>query len=252
MTQSRAFEVLTASRLAAVRATLEERLQAWCTEWRPLAPVGGALTVQAHAPGYAGHGSRGWLAGAADGPCAWVPASARGTLAAWLFNSDEAALAQDDVAAEVAQAALAQLLHAWLGTQGPVHEAPLPACAGQAGMPVVSVTVPLGTRGLQAVMRLAEAPDAATRPRQGVEPKALKAALQRQPVTISADLGDVELDLQALHSLAAGDVIRFDTALDQPLRLRVDGRRLDDGPRAYLGTLDGHRALEIVNHRNAT
>jgi flagellar motor switch/type III secretory pathway protein FliN len=247
----RPYQLLTASRLAAVHTACGQALQAWCTEWRPLAPVAGGLTVCArHAPEDADTSS-GLLAGDPHGAYIWVPATSLELLASWLFNTDGPLPAQG-IASEVAHEALRHLLNAWLGTTDTTPAllpAALPDSAGQPGMPIADITLALGSHALRATARLNDAAPADATTANLPAPGALKPALARQLVTLSADLGDVEIDLRTLDKLAAGDVIRFDTALDQPLRLRVDGRALESGARAHPGMLNGHRALEIVIHR---
>ncbi len=68
-------------------------------------------------------------------------------------------------------------------------------------------------------------------------------ALLALPVTLEAELGELELDLATLQSLEAGDVVRLTTRIDQPLRLCAPG-----GSTVCFGdfgTQEGFRALSL-------
>jgi flagellar motor switch/type III secretory pathway protein FliN len=69
------------------------------------------------------------------------------------------------------------------------------------------------------------------------------AALHALPVTLEAELGELELDLSTLQSLEAGDVVRLTTRIDEPLRLSGPG-----GSTVCFGDFgaqEGFRALSL-------
>jgi flagellar motor switch protein FliM len=52
----------------------------------------------------------------------------------------------------------------------------------------------------------------------------LETQLRQVPVSIAAVLGDIEVTLEELAALRAGDVIRFDDPADGPVVITIDGR----------------------------
>jgi len=84
----------------------------------------------------------------------------------------------------------------------------------------------------------------ARRDRAGMQPLGESgAAVSAVPVTLDAQLGEIDMDLATLHSLEAGDVIRLPARLDQPLKLSApDGRTICFGD---FGAQEGFRALSL-------
>lgn len=56
--------------------------------------------------------------------------------------------------------------------------------------------------------------------------------------------GSASLELGVLQTLAAGDVIRLESRIDQALSITVQGR--ETGRRAYLGRIAGQRAVQLA------
>ena len=56
--------------------------------------------------------------------------------------------------------------------------------------------------------------------------------------------GNVSLELGLLQTLAAGDVIRLESRIDQALPITVQAR--ETGRRAYLGRVGGQRAVQLA------
>ena len=56
--------------------------------------------------------------------------------------------------------------------------------------------------------------------------------------------GNASLELGVLQTLAAGDVIRLESRIDQALPITVQGR--ETGRRAYLGRIAGQRAVQLA------
>jgi flagellar motor switch/type III secretory pathway protein FliN len=68
--------------------------------------------------------------------------------------------------------------------------------------------------------------------------------LATRAVRVVAQLGEAEIDIGTLQSLAVGDVIKLDTRVDQPAQIfSTDGTPLCHG---HLGTRDGHKSLQLI------
>lgn len=85
-------------------------------------------------------------------------------------------------------------------------------------------------------------------PRQGAPLAARGDSLDSQAVRLRAWVGTAELRLDAMQGLRVGDVIRLDCGIDQPLRLLLDVPGREERPlaRGYLGTAQGHQAVQLV------
>lgn len=81
-----------------------------------------------------------------------------------------------------------------------------------------------------------------------IPPGAWNRALDRIPVVLPIAIGQVEVDVRSLLTLAVGDVIRLNTLVDHPLT--VHGPAQEALFDAHLGTLDGKMAIEIVRRSN--
>ena len=77
----------------------------------------------------------------------------------------------------------------------------------------------------------------------------LDRALAPQPVTLHATLGSAEIDLQTLHSLRIGDVIRLDKHLDDAVNVAIAGAALPC--EAHLVAPHGDVALRLGRPRAA-
>lgn len=76
------------------------------------------------------------------------------------------------------------------------------------------------------------------------------AGLSNQAVELQGWIGEAEIDLATLQTIAVGDVIRLETKLDQTLQVRsFDGNSVCLG---YLGTAGGHRAVELLREISIT
>ena len=72
----------------------------------------------------------------------------------------------------------------------------------------------------------------------------IRKALSGIAVTLPIEIGQVDVEVGALMTLALGDVIRLSTSVDQPLTVYGPERKaLFDG---YLGVMDKSVALEVV------
>lgn len=247
--KARAFGLLTATGLAAAQQRAAAAAEAWARDWLPSWP--GSVACSRHAPAAAGAAAAGYLVGEAEGLFVWVAEGGLKTLAGWLFarGRHAEAPAAGSLLEEVSREALAALMTAQLGHgRGgtALQHLALPKRCDQPGAAAVDVEFIGPSGSLKLVycpdQTLAKAPAAGQR--AGMEP--LAAALQGQSVTVTAQLGEVEIDLQTLYGLAPGDVIRFDSRVDHSLALTIEGQPALPAARAYLGQLGSHRALEVV------
>jgi flagellar motor switch protein FliM len=76
----------------------------------------------------------------------------------------------------------------------------------------------------------------------------LKRALVQQSVVLNVFAGSAELTLTELRALGVGDVIRLDRQVAAPLVVGVDEGSTVCG--AYLGAMQGCRAIQITDLRN--
>jgi hypothetical protein len=65
-----------------------------------------------------------------------------------------------------------------------------------------------------------------------------------QTIEIRVWAGEVAVELGVLQTLAAGDVVKLDSSVNEPLALTVAGR--ETGRRAFLGCLDGRKAVQLA------
>jgi flagellar motor switch/type III secretory pathway protein FliN len=261
---ARPFRLLTATALRDIQKRCDQALVDWAQAWRPAQAGKASEAVQASARAAPQQPH------AANDPCAgeqpglalveadrcnvWMPMDARDAVAAWLFpgwHPLSVTRGQDDLVAQVAQAALTALMNALMRafmpqpakTVSPLHDLPRPLA--QAGAPVVELSILLGQHRITASIRdLAWVAARPSAPSTSCEP--LLKALDEQTVLIRAELGDIDMDIQALYGLMPGDVIRLRAPLDMPIGLRLQGCTQAPSIRGYLGALDQHRAIEIV------
>jgi len=166
------------------------------------------------------------------------------------------------VALEVGDRAIDDLIGRVLGKEAP------PAVRKRAGEPAPDIPAQVFKHGSGAVVldieldegRLrvvagcgAAPPSSAKQARAGaLPPGESHAALLAVPVTLEAELAELEMDLATLQSLETGDVVRLTARIDQPLRLSAPG-----GSTVCFGdfgTQDGFRALSLrkpVAHEGA-
>ncbi|MHA6823026.1 FliM/FliN family flagellar motor switch protein [Ralstonia pseudosolanacearum] len=84
---------------------------------------------------------------------------------------------------------------------------------------------------------------AATERRSEASLTPVLSALSAEPLSMTAELNPIELDLGTLTGLQVGDVIRIPHALEMPLLVRAD-----DGAllyQAFLGRLEDQKAIEL-------
>lgn len=129
------------------------------------------------------------------------------------------------------------------------REAPPPPDAVRRGSGALSVQWPLGKAWLDLILsadlvrRLlgAQAGSNAARER----PVRISDCIQTQRVSLQAWVGEVEIGLGLLQSLAPGDVIRFEASIHEPLRVTLSGT--STRVRAFLGSSAGRKALQLTS-----
>jgi hypothetical protein len=72
----------------------------------------------------------------------------------------------------------------------------------------------------------------------------LREAVGAARVRLAASVGDAHIDVATWQSLSVGDVLLLDLAVEHPLTVHVEGQPTPQG--AYLGSLDGRRALQMA------
>jgi len=164
------------------------------------------------------------------------------------------------VALEVGDRAIDDLIGRVLGKDAPPvrkragDPAPdIPAEVFKHGSGAVVLDIELDEGRLRIVAGCGATASSAKQARSGAQPPGEShAALLAIPVTLEAELGELDMDLATLQSLEAGDVVRLTARIDQPLRLSAPG-----GSTVCFGdfgTQEGFRALSLrkpVAHEGA-
>jgi flagellar motor switch/type III secretory pathway protein FliN len=269
---ARAFALLGASSLAAVRARLEAQLEAWSSDWG-LAELAldvscvrawEAATVPAPACPAATIPVERYFAG--DAGCvrvAWPPGMVK-ALAHAMFPGDQRQVANDaeaTIAREAGEQMLASLVESIAGLLTGASEADegggaWVAASSSIGSGAVAATVLAnigsGTFRLSclfdhaAVRALQETPIAAA---ASPGKLSLIQALRDVSVTLPVTVGEAEIDLASLAALTVGDVIRLETSVDQPSMVRAsDGACLLE---VFLGRIGRDVAVEVVGRRKS-
>ncbi len=74
-------------------------------------------------------------------------------------------------------------------------------------------------------------------------------ALATQPAELEVWLGEAELELAAIQSIAAGDVIRLQRKIDQPLYVCLKDNKDRELCAGFPGTYQGRKALQLTHSR---
>lgn len=88
----------------------------------------------------------------------------------------------------------------------------------------------------------------AAKPAEPIVRGARQGAFNKIPVTLPIEIGQVEVDVGNLLTLAVGDVIRLNTSVDRPLSVYGPGQQVLFN--AHLGALEGKIAVEVVRRSN--
>jgi hypothetical protein len=251
----RPFSLLPASALRDIELHGRVAMQRWALDWLPSNAQVPVVETRRASRQAADVASSGRMLGDAEGRFVWISDADRSVLACWLFPGARPAdiATAGEVMSHVLDAAVDALLRLLQGDaaktiegQMPIQQE-LPARCCLPGMPVVDLRIAFGALSI-GVIQMSGAtakPSAIKASLKPCEPVAK--AMGQQLVTLRADLGQIEMDLQSLYGLVEGDVIRLQARLDAPVALLVDGASGPAPVKAYLGTIDAHRALEIVS-----
>jgi hypothetical protein len=77
----------------------------------------------------------------------------------------------------------------------------------------------------------------------GLTPR--KEAIGNETLALHVVLGEAEISLEELRTLAPGDVVRVDRRIGDPLAVQLDNGRTVAG--AHLGIKGDHRAIQLIN-----
>lgn len=236
----RPFRLCTAADQAAFTARATLAFSAWADEW--LGTAAEAALSCAPLMAVAPEDDAAWLRVQGAAGTVWIAADQVRAVTAWLFGTPQAS--GGGLAATAAQAGLNAL--ALRLAQAPAGEAALRAPAPlhllEPGRAVLRACIEFAEAELVLLAEL-PAPERAMAPLN--EPLGgLGSALGTQEVRLQAWLGEAELELRALRTLAVGDVLRLNRKLDEPVELEVNHQRVPC--RGYLGARDGSLAVEIV------
>jgi hypothetical protein len=258
--QVRPFVLLGATVLDTVQAALDGAARQWARDWG-VAEHALALTCGRAADG-AGVPAGTWRQRRSEGErsvwLAW-PAGLARDIGRALFATDAAAAPAHaaPLACAAADAALAQLLDVLAGVAlggapglaGEAAQGPAPAAFAR-GAGTVAARLAIGSHSLHCLLEAdcvrALAPRAAADPAvQDLAPLDYWHLVRDVPVTLPVRIGGAEVGMGSLLSLAAGDIIRLDSCVDDPVAITgPDGAALF---KAYLGQVGGLLAVEIGN-----
>lgn len=237
---TRVFRLCTTADKAAFQARATEVLRAWAGEWLgPGVDIAVACEAAEAAALEDADGNGGWVYCDGPGGSVWAAAAQARNVASSMFGGGSAPEA--GLAAAVGHDALACLVErlaagsdARLTPEAPVH-------LGEPGRATLRVTIGVGA-GLTLWI---EPPPRERRAPARLGPLATATgALHRQTVTVDVWLGQTELELGALQTLAVGDVLRLAKKLDEGVELRLNDERLPCV--GYLGAVDGRVAIEVA------
>jgi flagellar motor switch/type III secretory pathway protein FliN len=169
-----------------------------------------------------------------------------------LFGRAEPEASEPSVAREVGDRAVDDLIGRLLGAGAPPaickrvpDPAPeIPADVFKHGSGAALLDIKIGESQLRVVAGRGATRASSAGARTGTQtPGESHVALHALPVTLEADLGELDIDLATLQSLEAGDVVRLSARIDQPLRVCGPGGKtvcLGD-----FGSQEGFRALSL-------
>lgn len=245
----RPYRPCTAKDVEAAKTQAAAACQAWARAW--LDPVTVSVDVEPMETGgaalRAADPADSWYSLSGEFGTVWAPSSLAAPIAQAMF--DEEAVGErraDGLACEVGRQALCSLLCALAGS--PLDAAPRLAARPEhlleAGRPVLRQRIAISsTAVLDMYVELPEKTASSTAAKRPAL-QALTMGLSGQSVEVRAVLGETEIELGVLHSLAVGDVLRLDGRLDDGIALWIGEKRLPCT--GYLGSLDGQLAIEVA------
>jgi flagellar motor switch/type III secretory pathway protein FliN len=239
----------------------QNALREWQAHWHPDAALALACIDAAQAGETPADSSGTWAAyGATADTALWVRREAgfERQLERFLFDLDQSAKSgerrESELAGAVVAGALRDLEGAMLAAFAPGNIAPVQAAFAappawllrrSAGTAVLRLSC--GGKALDLFVPHTQLPARKkpvaphTAPHAALTP--LSTALRGCEARLTVQLGETEISLGSLASLAVGDVLRLPVGLDEPLKIFAGtGRQVGLG---HLGQQDGNRAVEI-------
>jgi len=242
------------------RAQLNERLRAalarWQGDWCASVDVGvedrddkGEASVIVWQTGWLDHADMAVAVGIAEAP------AADALLTALLGRAAVDAERRNAIAAELRQAALRAFVTAlfqaagvdlrgralrWDTSAPPSREAARGFATARCRVRAMDVTVVFYPRLTHGIVRAGAASGA--RNRTGLQPR--RAALAAERIVVDVCVGEAELALPELATLAVGDVLCLDRSLEQPALVKLrGGAPLCTG---HLGLTGEHKAVQLT------
>jgi len=241
MASTRPYRLCGSTELGASSDRVVASLCAWADAWLGIG-AGAPADVEVAVAGGPGLATAAGDWRQATGACgtAWLPSTLSSPLERLLFASTGARSGMSTGLVDEALDALATAL----AGGGRCHRAVSPPDhLGGPGRAVVQVQAGWGGHCLGLLLELPDAPPPGRQaPHASLGSVAL--AVGSQPVAVDATLGGVEIDLETLHLLRVGDVLRLDKRVDQGVELAVQGELLRCG--GYLVAVDGSVAVELT------
>lgn len=246
----RAYRPCTTHDIESARARALAVCRAWAVDWADVATLGvevEPLTAKSSLPG-ADDSTLAWYGRIGTHGQVWASGAAAVLLAQTLFGGERPDPRRaDGLALGVARQALGSLLAGLAGTAAgegaELVAAPAPVHLAEPGRAALLQRIRVGSVAIDVMAELpAHVPPAPLAKRSFAH--SLTASLTGQPVPVRAVLGQAEVELGVLQSLAVGDVVRLDGRLDDSIALWAGDQRLPCN--AYLGSIDGHLAVEVA------
>ena len=248
----RPFKLLNASERTWLARTVRGAVGEWFAAWLPSTPAGAvrcfdpidraATRLAAEPTRWLGFTHRDATVSVALGP------ELERRLAEGLLGAERRSALVDDVTIAALHDLAGRLLLAGAAAPALAHEPPGDPC-WRRGSGAAIVEVDLGAQVLALLVSPAwVAQQLAARPRAKPPPRAELAdpsrCIARARVSLQAWAGKASVEIGVLQTLAPGDVIWLDARIDQPLPVSVQGR--ESGRSAYLGSVEGRRAVQIA------
>jgi hypothetical protein len=242
----RPFRFVTATELSSQRAAADTVIGQWAAHW---IAAGTSVSIDCRvmdSPPTDQDTACAWLCCKTSDADIWIDTAAVSAIGSSLLGSGADAAVGALIARSAAHDLLVRLA---ADTAAQVCDEPVPRHLWQAGRGVVSMTVIIdGKTQSRPVTLLVEkhmtthiAKSASAR---RVAPQPVKAVIQNQKVELEVSLGRVEVELGVLRSLAVGDVLSLDRALDAGTDIRVCGERV--ACVGFLGNRDGQRCVALA------
>jgi flagellar motor switch/type III secretory pathway protein FliN len=242
------YRVLGAAEIDAARSDALGALGAWAEAWLDRGTSAELELRCEAAPRSGGTGPADaprWLTCHGASGTVWACDTEVAALQQWLFGEPRGA--EGSTSYRVARRALFALMQGLAGAQDGAQALQTdgaPPELRQAGRAPIALFIESpGVRACLYIETPAPAARHAAHPRRE-PPASARAGVGKQSVTVEAWLGEAELELGALRTLAVGDVLRLDRRIDDGPVLKLSGTALPCT--AQLGVQGGKIAVELA------